>query len=334
MESSSTSSLQPGATSSMPPPSARDDDDYDMLGRLISDRRCWQYWFIHLGPIVTVFIAFLLGTISTDSCSFMLIEKTSASKNVDADQALNMLNDSSNLLRAGLFRIGSANTNQECFTWQHYGSVADYFNDPNGTPGPIVTAQVFAVLACLIGVAVVILLFLGFYFQRFLTYRVFRIVFPTMLIFAGFFQLLTFLVFAMDGCKASSSDDNNAFMITTCSMLVAGRQSLCAALLYTGMGIGLIWYPKLSRPLLQGKNYARSNDNKMYTSSEEAEDLIEDGGAVEVVNMDGGQNRINVVENNSNVVPVAVDGFGDVTATLEQNESGLDIYEKDSRSTS
>lgn len=259
----------------------------------------------------------------------MLMEMTDP--NPDNLSGIDLLDGNNNaVMRLGIFRVGSGSTINTCHTWQHYNAVVGYYNNElqaslSGTPGPIVAAQVFAVLACLIGIGVIITLFLGFYFTRFLNYRTFRMVLPGLLITAGFFQFLTFLIFAISNCSCSTEQISQGLCkISTCSLLVAGRESLCAGLMYAGMGVGLIWYPKLTVPLLQG-NRSRSAAPKSFMSTEEDDGMMEDA-AVEVVSIDGPSSaQINVTTQDD------MNGMPNLESPVA---SQIDIFEKDSRDTS
>mmetsp|Transcript_17166 Transcript_17166/g.26015 ORF Transcript_17166/g.26015 Transcript_17166/m.26015 type:complete len:313 (-) Transcript_17166:24-962(-) len=218
-----------------------------MLSRFLTDRRCWQYWTIHLFPIVVIFISFILSAVSTDSCEFLLLESAVAGPR-----------------SIGLFRFSTtSSTTNLCSTWS-------FASKQGSLGGPLVASQAFSVMTCILGITSAIMLFVSFYWQRFLTKNMFRITIPSITITAGVFQLFTFLIFADDSCKLET---------TQCSMLVAGRQSLCAALMYLGMGIGLIWYPKLERPLLVNQQVDGANTPAVVgaPSMEEVEALMQEG---------------------------------------------------------
>lgn len=265
-----------------------------MLSRFVRDRTCWQYWFIHLFPIVVIFIAFILGAVSTDSCHFLLYEGPG--------------NDSA----IGLFRLSlSRSATDFCTTWSYTNARSKAaIPDWGGLPAALVAAQAFAVMACVLGIASTILLFISFYLPRFLSRNIFRITIPTLTIAAGVFQIFTFLVFAVDNCTAGTTDAP-----AQCSLLTGARQSLSAAIMYLGMGIGLIFYPKLERPLLQGRVGDEGNSGDAGApapSMDEIEGLLEEGSVtadpVVVIQMDG--KNVSTSEPVVDQSAVSVEDFG------------------------
>lgn len=231
---------------------------------------------------MVIFIAFILGAVSTDACDFMLVEFGRIVNNAP----------SKGVYRFGLFRMSESSSQTDtCSTWSFRNTLlqsldldldninddttADFISYYTKIPGGgLIAAQAFAVMACILGIASVVLLFLSFYFPRFLSKLWFGIVIPAVTITAGVFQLFTFCIFAADNCK--STNDN---IITNCSLLQAGRVSICAALMYLGMGVGLIFYPKLAQPLLAQEGDDEENNYKdaVAPSMEEIQDLMEEG---------------------------------------------------------
>eukprot|EP00546_Thalassionema_frauenfeldii_P000104 CAMPEP_0178934864 /NCGR_PEP_ID=MMETSP0786-20121207/24157_1 /TAXON_ID=186022 /ORGANISM="Thalassionema frauenfeldii, Strain CCMP 1798" /LENGTH=354 /DNA_ID=CAMNT_0020612809 /DNA_START=16 /DNA_END=1080 /DNA_ORIENTATION=- len=250
-----------------------------MLSDLVYNRNCWQYWVIHFFPILVIFFAFILGAVSTDACDFMLVEWGRIGNNVPVKR----------ISRFGLFRMWESGSQTDtCGTWSFRNSliksldleldnefITDITADLNSyytkiPGGGLIAAQAFAVMACILGITSIILLFLSFYFP--FSKLWFGIVIPAVTITAGVFQLFTFCIFAADNCKSMNTN-----ITTHCSLLQAGRVSICAALMYLGMGVGLIFYPKLAQPLLAQEDDDENHKDAVAPSLEEIQDLMEEG---------------------------------------------------------
>jgi len=230
------------------------------------------HWAIYIIPIIAIFITFVLSAVAVDSCHFMLVESSQSSTMV-----------------YGLFRYGLASNNDICGTWKHLGNTLKIFGngDDDRFPAALITAQVGGIFACLLGLSSFFLFVFSLFFERLLTKNIIGIIQPILLILASFFQFLTFVAFGGKYCKNTpcENDSNDICTVATCSFLEGAEQSLSAALLYLAIGVGIIFYPKPSEPLLSCRKtnlLPPPEESQNPPSIDEIEELLEAGPDEEV----------------------------------------------------
>jgi len=149
-------------------------------------------------------------------------------------------------------------------------------------------AQFGGICSCILGFTATMLLFLSFFFRRFLSKCVWRIALPILLIAAGVIQSITFSIFADERCDINLTlycDISNTVtpcpnVISTCTFSEGANSALAALVLYLFMGVSIIWYPKRTTPLLElvADEQVVTTTNKKMDDIEAAEEAYESGG--------------------------------------------------------
>ena len=163
-------------------------------------------------PFLVTLTALCLSITVATSCRFLVVETGEAEP-----------------VAYGLFRLGETLEGQVCGTFRHYTAVINQANSKlpaqqprtEGISSAQKAAQFGGIFSCILGFTATMLLFLSFFFQRFLSRCVWRIALPILLISAAVVQSITFSAFGDDACQSKCTSNTDAWQ--RCHLLLWRR---------------------------------------------------------------------------------------------------------------